>query len=112
MFRLLATLLLLAALALGQSGYGGIADAALADKGSVLTAPDNTSPEPGQSEVGASPALLHGCCHPSCSQTFLLKSRMLPVRADDRSDARSTINERNARSIILKRDPPIPRSLI
>jgi len=36
MFRLLATVLLLAALTLGQSGYGSFADTGLAANGSAL----------------------------------------------------------------------------
>lgn len=111
MFRLLATLLLLAALTLGQSGYGSLAEAALADKGSVLTVPDNSSGKPGQSEESRCIALLHGSVHPSCSQAFLAKASFRPARADDRSAAKPPVG-RILRSIILERDPPIPRPLI
>jgi hypothetical protein len=111
MFRLLAAMLLLAGLMLGQSGYGSIADTDLVANGSALTAMHGESGARGQSE-GHQSAPSPGCHHSSCSQTFLVKADLVPVRASARSGALPAVNDRHARSIILERDPPIPRSLI
>ena len=111
MFRLLATMLLLAGLTLGESGYGSFADGSLTANGFALTSMHGKSGGHGQGE-GHRGGPSHGCHHSSCSQTFLVKAGLVPVRAAARSGAWPAVNDRNARSIILERDPPIPRSLI
>src|SRR3546814_9386414 len=75
MFRLLAAMLLLAGLMLGQSGNGSFAYTGLAANGSALTAMHGESGGSGQSE-GHSGGPSHGCHHSSCSQTFLVKARL------------------------------------
>lgn len=112
MFRLLATLILLTAFVLGQGGHGSFAATAVVDKGAVLAAVDDTSGDNGQDEHDGCPGLLHEWQHPSCSPGFLVKARFIPVQTAARFAATAPVNERDPRSIILKRDPPIPRPLI
>ena len=111
MFRLLATMLLLAGVTLGQSGYGSFADSGLAAKGFALTSIHGGPGGHGQGE-GHRGAPSPGCNNFSCSHTFLTRAHFLPSRAAARSAVWPVANERNPRSTILELDPPIPRSLI
>ena len=110
MFRLLAPVLVLAGLMLGQSDYWSIADTGLAGNGSALTAIHGESEGRGQSE-GHTDAPSHECSEASCSPTFVSTADLLTSRAL-RSAMPLPANERNRRSTILEQDPPIPRSLI
>jgi hypothetical protein len=110
MFRLLAIMLLLAGLTLGQSGYGGFTESGLASNGFALTAVHDESGARGQNE-GHSGVPLHSCHLSSCSQTFLAMASLVSVRAPARYAVWPAVNEHN-RSTIVDRDPPIPRSLI
>src|SRR3546814_20624671 len=87
MFRLLAAMLLLAGLMLGQSGNGSFAYTGLAANGSALTAMPGESGGSGQSE-GPRGGPSHGCHHSSCSPTFLVKARLVPLPATSRSGPR------------------------
>lgn len=110
MFRLLATMLLLAGLTLGQSGYESFADSGLAAGGSDLTVMHEAAArDQGEGHKGVPENVCHSL---SCPQTFLAKAGVPPVRAAACSDSGPVINERNARSINLEREPPIPRSPI
>lgn len=111
MLRLLATALLLAGLMLGQSGHGSFGDTGHAANGSAVAAMHNQSAAHGQGE-GHRGAPSHGCHYSPCPQTFLTKASSLPVRATARAGARPVASDRIARSILLERDPPIPRSLL
>src|SRR3546814_15951790 len=102
---------LLAGLMLGQSGNGSFAYTGLAANGSALTAMHVESGGSGQSE-GHSGGPSHGCHHSSCSQTFLVKARLVQIPATARSRARPPFNDRNARTIILELQPQISRSLL
>jgi hypothetical protein len=110
MFRILATILLLAGLTLGQSGNGSFADSSLTANGVALTTMHGEPGRHGQSEEHRD-APSHGCPETSCSQTFLTTADLLTSRAL-RSAMQLLANERNRRSTILEQDPPIPRSLI
>lgn len=110
MLRLLATLALLAMLALAQGSYGALAGAGYADNGAVLTAMHDDPGVQSQGEEHPGTAT-HGCHHSSCPPSFLVKARLVPVRGNDRSAVMPAGTERDPRSAILDRDPPVPRPL-
>lgn len=116
MLRLLTYLLLVAALVLGRGGFGSFAGAGFADNGATFVtaaaAPANASGAPSPDEGSRWPAILHGCCHSTCPQRFLVRASVAPARMQNRSVSEPTVIRDNPRSIILKRDPPIPRYVI
>src|SRR3546814_17233469 len=98
MFRLLAAMLLLAGLMLGQSGNGSFAYTGLAANGSALTAMPGESGGSGQSE-GHRGGPSHGCHHSYCSQPFLVTSHLVPIPATPRFGPRPPVKARNERTI-------------
>jgi len=110
MLRYLTILLFIITLVHGAGGYGSFADASIAGDGYVVTALDAPAAEHGQGKAG-SPTQSH-CFHASCSPTLSLPAKVTLFSAEGRFAARPLANERDRRSIILERDPPIPRSLV
>jgi hypothetical protein len=110
MLRYLTILLFIIALVHGAGGYGNFAAASVAGDGYVVTALDAPAAEHSRGKAG-SPTQSR-CFHVSCSHTFALPAKTALFSVEVRSAARRVVDEGDRRSIILKRDPPIPRSLI
>lgn len=110
MLRLFTTLLMLIALVLSQGVHEAVADVAPMDGRAGLTDIFSGSVSPThEQEHRSAPA--QGCHHSSCSQSFLARASLSPARSNCRSIAWPVAGEQNLRTIILNRDPPVPRSL-
>lgn len=106
--RLFATLLMLTTLALSQGVHSAIGDIALIDSHANLARVYGGSGGPTHEQEHRN-APIQGCHHSSCSQSFLVKVSLSPARSNCRSCARPVTSEQNPRTVILDRDPPVPR---
>lgn len=111
MLRLVISLVLVAILAFRQGGDKSLGSVAGMDSRITLTQTQHTSRTSGEHEKHRE-VPLDRCHHVSCSQTFLPNSHFLLIRRNTRSEMHLVANEHNLHTIILDRDPPIPRSLI
>ncbi|WP_085123181.1 hypothetical protein [Tistlia consotensis] len=111
MLRLLVTLALVMAFALGQGGSWSVADIAQAGSQTVLVELPHaagTCDRGGDLEKMA----LEGCHHAAHAQPLLPRANMGSSGLNGRSERRPVQNEHGVRARILERDPPIPRSLV
>ena len=112
MLRAFAILTFVAALILGQSGRGPAEAATVQGDGLVMSALVHVS------EHGTARHWKERCppsqagCHSSSSPTLALLRGDASHQSKDRSTIGLKLSDRRLRAILLKRDPPVPRSLI
>jgi hypothetical protein len=111
MARLFAILVFLIALALGQTVLAPLASDSAWGSGSVFMAVAG-APGNGPCQGDTAPlAPSHACC-PSCPHNFAVQTGIVPLRGDDRARrVELHANDCSLPSIILGRDPPVPRPL-
>jgi hypothetical protein len=107
MSRFLVIVFLLAALMLGTGSHTSVAG--ISGNETAVTAVDNSLVGHGQGETDKQ--MPSQRCHLlGCSHSFAALATVSVFRADARSAVKPLLNERDRRSTILGRDPPIPRS--
>jgi hypothetical protein len=112
MVPILAILAVTAALALGQSGRSPSEASTVPGDGIVVAAfVDMSARGTSQHDNERCPPS-HARCHSSCSPTVAMDRGAAPLRSPDRSTIGLQFLERSPRSILLKRDPPIPKALV
>lgn len=114
MFRLFASLLLLAGLIFGQLVEGSLKHNSVVTGGSAqmaLTGAIGDSHDDGENGTDGVDAL-HDCPHMTCSHGFLVKTDSVAGPWDYGPLKEVQFNNRFLRSVIFTRDPPIPKSLI
>jgi len=108
MLRLLTTLLVLIALTFGQT-FGQLAAAPLADGGPVYTAPVDAAGSGHDQRTLPGSHVTHHCSPSPCWWAFPALAGQRPLL---NKNPLAIVPPTDVRSIILERDPPIPRSLI
>lgn len=111
MLRLLVTLILVVAFALGQGGSWSVADMAEGGSQTVLVDLPHAA---GTCDRGGDleNMTLEGCHHSAHAQPLLAGANVGSSGLSGRSEKRPLQNEHSASARILERDPPIPRSLV
>jgi hypothetical protein len=112
MVRILAILAVTAALALGQRGLSPSEASAVPGDGIVIAAFVNMSPRGTTQPDNQRCPPSHARCHSSCSPTVAMDRGAAALRSRDLSTIGLQLVECSPRSIVLKRDPPIPKALV
>jgi len=112
MLRILAVLAFVAALSLGQSGRGPSEAAPVPGDGLLASALGNIWTHGAAQHDKTTCPPSDACCYSSCSPTVALVRSNAPIRSGDCSTIGLQLSECSLRSVLLKRDPPIPRPLV
>lgn len=111
MTRILALLAFAVALIFGLGGHVPAGAAPVPGKGLLVWEALNAS-APGEAQQDEDDCPSAGaCCHSSPSPAFMVDRNDLSPRSGDRSKS-AQLAECELRSIVLTRDPPIPKPLI
>ncbi len=111
MLRFLAILVLIGVLVPGPGSYGNHAGAPDAGSGSVLTSLYTHIAGHGSGETkSGTPS--HHCIHAACSQNLATSGISSEFSMEGRHTLLLRVDDQDPRSMILERDPPIPRFLI
>lgn len=112
MLRILAIVTFVVALTLGQSGRLPAEVVPTPADGFVILALANTPPHGGAEHEKETCPPFHACCHAACSPTLAMVSGDIVLRNNAGSMVGLQLKDRSLRSILLNRDPPVPRPLV